>query len=165
MRIVLISDSHGNYSALEKVWSRCSDADWLVHLGDGECDVDSFIMTHRDYESKIIHVAGNCDIYSLKPAFFVLEIAGHRIFLTHGHLYAVKNSLEIIKRTAKEYNCDIVCYGHTHVRYNRFEDGLYIMNPGSCSAPHDGLPPSFGSIDFPDEKSVVMNITNVSAPR
>lgn len=160
MRIIAISDTHGNYRALESVFLRNADADWFIHLGDGEKDLDSFLIKHPEYTERVIHVCGNCDSGSMSPGFFVLPVPGHRIFASHGHRYAVKNSLEIIKRNALENQCDIVLYGHTHVRYDRFEDGLYIMNPGSASIPHDGTRPSFGHIDI-SEAGVVMNIADV----
>lgn len=160
MRIIAISDTHGNYRALESVFLRNADADWFFHLGDGEKDLDSFLIRHPEYTERVIHVSGNCDFGSLSPSFFVLPVPGHRIFASHGHIYAVKSSLEMIKRSAVENDCDIILYGHTHVRYDRFEDGLYIMNPGSASVPHDGTKPSFGHIDISDA-GVVTNIADV----
>ena len=61
----------------------------------------------------------------------------------------------------EEHGCDILLFGHTHVRYNAYEDGIYILNPGSASAPHDGTKPSFGHIDISDA-GIVMNIADIS---
>ena len=36
MRIVVLSDTHGNYFNLESIILRNTDADWRIHLGDGE---------------------------------------------------------------------------------------------------------------------------------
>ena len=162
MRIIVISDTHGNYKALETVLLRNTDADWIFFLGDGERDLDTFLMLHHEFTEKIIAVCGNCDACSMNPGFFILPLPdGHRIFATHGHYYAVKSNLELIKLKAKEHECDILLFGHTHVRCNAFEDGLYILNPGSASAPHDGMKPSFGHIDI-SEAGVVMNIADIS---
>lgn len=160
MRIIVMSDTHGNKNAIESVFLRNSDADMFIHLGDGERELDSFIMEHPEMAEKIHHVAGNCDWGSLSPGFLILPVNGHKILASHGHIYAVKNGIEIIKRTAKENGCDIVLYGHTHVRYNKFEDGLYIMNPGSGNIPHDGKAPSFGHIDI-SNAGIVMNIADI----
>ena len=148
MHITVISDSHGNFKAVEKAIMRDPSADWIIHLGDGEKDLNSFILRHLEFEQKIIRVAGNCDTTSLAPDKFILPLLGHKIFATHGHRYAVRNDLDIIKRNAEKEGCDIILYGHTHIRYNNYEDGFYIMNPGSCSCPHDKFPPSFGRIDI-----------------
>ena len=160
MRIIVLSDTHGNYSAVDKVIMRYTDADWIIHLGDGERELDSFIMTHQDLSQKIIHVAGNCDCNSLCPETFTLPVGEHKILATHGHNYGVKISLEMLKMTARENNCDIILFGHTHVRFESYENGLYIMNPGSASCPHDGNVPSFGHIDI-SPAGVVMNIADI----
>jgi len=160
MRIVVISDTHGNYRALESVFLRNPDADWFFHLGDGERDVDRFILAHREYTEKIIHIAGNCDVGSLSPDFYILFVPGHKIFAAHGHNYCVNYDYSLIKQAAVNANCDIVLFGHTHVRYNKYEDGLYVLNPGSASMPHDGTKPSFGHIDI-SPAGVVMNIADI----
>lgn len=160
MRIIVISDTHGNKNAIDSVFLRNSDADLFIHLGDGERDIDAFLLETPSYASRVIHVAGNCDFNSLSNDFEIIPANGHKILASHGHIYAVKNSLEIIKNTAKRLNCDIVLYGHTHVRYNKFEDGLYIMNPGSAGNPHDGKKPSFGTINIVPS-GILMNIADI----
>ena len=160
MRIIVLSDSHGNYHALESVISRNTDADRILHLGDGERELDRYIISHPVMERKIIHVSGNCDYNSLSPHQFVLPCLEHCIFFTHGDIYGVKGSLERIKNEARKNNCDIILYGHTHERFMSREDGFYIMNPGSCSCPRDGNKPSFGHIDI-SPAGVVMNIADV----
>jgi len=162
MRIIVISDSHGNYRALESVFLRNADAEWFIHLGDGERDLDTFLLSHPEYTGKVIHVCGNCDVGSLSEPFFVLPLPeGHKLFATHGHRYSVRENLGILKQNAVNLGCDIVLYGHTHIRYNKHEDGLYILNPGSCSSPHDGMKPSFGTIDI-SPAGVVVNIADVT---
>lgn len=160
MRIIVISDTHGNKNALDSVFLRNSDADLFIHLGDGERDIDLFLLENPSYAPRVIHVAGNCDIGSLSNDFEIIPAGGHKIFATHGHRYAVKNNLEIIKKTAKQLNCDIILYGHTHVRYNRFEEGFHILNPGSAGAPHDGKSPSFGTINIVPQ-GILLNIADV----
>jgi len=160
MRIIVISDSHGDYASLEKVLLRNTDADWIFHLGDGERELDTFINSHPMIAPKIIHVAGNCDYASLSHDVFVLPVMHHKILATHGHRYGVRSSLERLKMLAEEHGCDIILYGHTHIRDQRSEDGFYILNPGSCSCPRDGKAPSFGHIDISDA-GVVLNIADV----
>lgn len=160
MRIIVISDTHGSVNAIESVFLRNKDADLFIHLGDGERDLDNFLAENTSYIDKTVHVCGNCDIGSLSPGYVVLPVFGHKIFATHGHLFAAKNGLEILKRNAKENGCDILLYGHTHVRYNKQEDGLYILNPGSACCPNDGTKPSFGHIDI-FYSGIVTNIADI----
>ncbi|MCM1507143.1 MAG: metallophosphoesterase [Ruminococcus flavefaciens] len=161
MRIIVISDTHGKYDAIETVFFRNADADWFIHLGDGERELDQFITSNPAFARKIIHVAGNCDYNSLSHDSFILPAAYCNIFITHGHHYNVKSSLEPLKKTAIQNGCNIALYGHTHSRFMSYEDGLYIMNPGSASCPRDGKAPSFGHIDI-SVSGVVMNIAEVA---
>ena len=160
MRVIVISDTHGNYSALEKVFMRNTDADWMIHLGDGERELDRFVVSHPELSQKIIHVAGNCDFNSLSPDYFVLPVPEHRILATHGHKYGVNSSRERLKMLARANKCDIILFGHTHERFESREDGFRIMNPGSASCPRDGRPPSFGHIDI-SAAGVVLNIVSI----
>ncbi len=161
MRIIVISDTHGSYSALENVLLRNTDADWFIHLGDGERELDRFISSHPMLERKIIHVAGNCDYNSMSHNQFILPVTDGKIFATHGHHYGVKSSIEPLKKTALMNGCNIVLYGHTHERFMKYENGLYIMNPGSASCPRDGRNPSFGHIDI-SPAGIVMNIAEIT---
>ncbi len=160
MRIIVISDTHGNYQNLEKVIKKNTFADWIIHLGDGELELDRFVIARPIVAPKIIHVAGNCDYDSFSPDFFVLPVMEHKIFATHGHKYGVGGPLDRIKKAAADNGCDIVLFGHTHMRLNVFEDGMWIMNPGSAALPRDGKKPSFGSIDI-SEYGVLTNITDI----
>lgn len=160
MRVIVLSDTHGNYSVLEKILLRNTDADWFIHLGDGERELNRFVVSHPDLSQKIIHVAGNCDANSISPEYFVLPVDGHTILATHGHLYGVHGSRERLKMLARANKCDIILFGHTHERFESHEEGFRIMNPGSASCPRDGRPPSFGHIDI-SPAGVVLNIADV----
>ena len=160
MRIVVLSDTHGNSYALESVILRNTDADWIFHLGDGERELDNFLLSHQKLAQKIIHVAGNCDFDSLSQEIFILPVYEHRILATHGHLYGVSSSLDKLRELALTNNCDIVLFGHTHVKYQSYENGIYYLNPGSASIPRDGSKPSFGHIDI-SPAGVVTNIADV----
>ncbi|WP_295074975.1 metallophosphoesterase [Ruminococcus sp.] len=160
MRIVALSDTHGNSYALESVILRNTDADWIFHLGDGERELDNFILSHQKLAPKIIHVAGNCDFDSLSHEYFVLPVLDHKILATHGHLYGVSSSLDKLRELALANECDIVLFGHTHMKYESYENGIYFLNPGSASIPRDGSKPSFGHIDI-SPAGVVLNIADV----
>ena len=138
-----------SYSRLGKKVTDLSRARELMErVGDPQNDL------------KFIHIAGNCDHNSRSPAELVIPVENHRIFAAHGHRYNVKFSLDLIKNAASEKNCDIILYGHTHVRMNLYSDGTYIMNPGSASCPNDGTKPSFGVIEICDA-GVSANIADI----
>ena len=48
---------------------------------------------------------------------------------------------------ARENGCRVALYGHTHKGETHYDEGIYVMNPGSPSAPRDGRA-SYGVIDI-----------------
>lgn len=158
MKIIVMSDSHGNYRALENIFENYY-ADIYIHLGDGERELNR--ICEKFPEKKIMHTAGNCDLASLSPDHILFSPDDkHTIFAAHGHKLAIKYSLEIIKKDAKKAGADIVLYGHSHERHMEYCNGMYIMNPGSASCPRDGNRPSFGIIEITDA-GVMTNIVDL----
>ena len=80
MRIIVLSDTHGNPKVLETILTRHADADACIHLGDGEGDVKLFLSCHPEWESKFYAVRGNCDFNSSLPISRTIE---HRPARTH----------------------------------------------------------------------------------
>ena len=72
----------------------------------------------------------------------------------------MKYSLDRLKKLAIENNADIIAFGHTHVRYTNYENGLYVINPGSASCPRDGKSPSYAFIDITDA-GIATNIVSL----
>ena len=61
------------------------------------------------------------------------SIGGVSVYMTHGHRHQVKLSTGILLKDARAAKADIVLYGHTHTAgCHREDDGLWVMNPGSC---------------------------------
>lgn len=159
MRIVVMSDSHGNYYAVEDIIERnLGRADMFIHLGDGERETDTVRLKYPHLD--IRNVCGNCDYASMLPDKMIVDTGGARIFCTHGHRYFVKSGTELIRSLARDNSCNIILFGHTHERYQSYEDGIYIMNPGSCSCPRDFKDPSYGYIDITD-KGIMTNIVDL----
>lgn len=158
MKIIVFSDSHGNSYNLTKVIEKHKDSDFFIHLGDGEREMENIEKMYPNL--KFYYVAGNCDYNSIYPLELIINADFNiKIFATHGHRYYVKYSLEAIKSTALENSCNIALYGHSHERFYSFEDGLYIMNPGSISCPRDSNKPSYGLIDI-SKAGIMMNIVD-----
>lgn len=159
MRIIVISDTHGRYRALSSVVLSNMNADAFIHLGDGEEEYLRIIDDFPRLQPKFYYIKGNCDYGSSQPEFLTLDIApGHRIFATHGHRYGVNYGLKTLVSTARDKGCNIVLYGHTHEQLCTYDNGIYIMNPGSAARPRDGRGPSYGFIDtLPDGKAFLSN--------
>lgn len=154
-----MSDSHGKKAALDEIIRRTrSNAAMYIHLGDGEEELEAVRWEHP--ELNIRSVAGNCDYCASSPASDIIEVCGVRIFACHGHRYGVNSSTELLRSIARDNGCAAALFGHTHCRYSSYEDGIYLLNPGSCSRPRDGFKPSFGTIDI-TSKGIVTNIVDL----
>lgn len=129
MRILVISDSHGRHSAIEKAIEAQSDAKHVFFLGDRLADIEYFDSFFPD--RKFYSVCGNCDFGSDGAASGMVTLGGKNIFYTHGHLYSVKSGTARIISYARARGADIVLYGHTHIANIEYVDGLYLVNPGS----------------------------------
>jgi len=106
--------------------------DYVFHLGDVLQDIRALA---RDWPGlPTVSVAGNCDGQVSAPAERMVELAGKRFFLTHGHPYSVKMGRSAVVAAARAQNADAVFFGHTHQAYCQKEGGLWVMNPGSVGA-------------------------------
>lgn len=129
MRILVFSDSHGSTSGMRDALVDHPEADMIIHLGDGERDLGNlseFIGNRR-----VVQVCGNCDYYSQLPQNEMVEVMGRKIFCSHGHTEFVKHGTQYFMEKAKSLGARIALYGHTHESVTAYDDGLYVMNPGS----------------------------------
>ncbi len=133
MRILVVSDTHGNENSLRQVLHEQPGAALVIHLGDGAREAS--LVAGEIPQITLKQVCGNCDWgYSRQlPESSHEMIQGRRIFYTHGHQYGVKLGLGRLVRAALERKADIVLFGHTHMPLIDNKDGLYIVNPGSLT--------------------------------
>ena len=132
MRIVVISDSHGNKAGINKIFESVQ-FDHLFFLGDGLGDLGAYI-----YLDNVHAVSGNCDFFSSIPNERILDIAGKKILITHGNRYGVKSGLNALVDYAVSENIDIAIYGHTHRQLSEEIRGVLLINPGSFKKNSDG---------------------------
>lgn len=135
MRILIISDSHGDTKRFDKIIIAC-EPDMIIHLGDIERDVE---YLEAVYPRIPLHaVVGNNDPWVRREAEKVIEVEGIKIFMTHGHLYGVwDNGFRVAKR-AEELGCTIALFGHSHVPVDETFGTVRAFNPGSISRPRVG---------------------------
>ena len=144
MKLIVISDTHGRRGRIKDVLS-------LRDL-DGEA------------LSGLAAVRGNCDGFSLfSPQGTVTErmlcFDEFRILMMHGHEHNVKSGTDRAIAHAAAKGADILLYGHTHVREEKYypegtliggvtlERPLWVFNPGSLGQPSDGIS-SYGIIEI-----------------
>ena len=157
MRITVISDSHRNQRIVEDILAAQPQSRHIFFLGDVTGDIED--MKAMFPEKNFYIVSGNCDFFSLYPSSGIETVGGKKIFYTHGHTLGVKHGLENLISTAKANGCDIALYGHTHTSQILYEDGLYVVNPGSCAQPRDSHR-SYAVIDI-EENGIMPLIINI----
>ncbi len=146
MRVIVVSDTHRDFRTLLRIVDKHrQEAALFLHLGDGEQEVEDVKNLYPDLP--ITSVRGNCDFSWDNPTTRVVTAGNVRIFMAHGHDLGVKSSTEMLVRLARENGCRIALYGHTHKGDTHYEEGIYVMNPGSPSMPRNGYA-SYGVIDI-----------------
>lgn len=157
VKIVVVSDTHGNVKALEQLRQIFIDSDYIVHLGDGARDMKDF---YSEFGNKIYQVDGNCDVFASSLKEFILEIGKVKILLTHGDLFGVKTGRERLINYAMKKGCNAVFYGHTHNQEISLIDGITVVNPGTLS--YFASEKTFAYVVINDEKIVAtINKTTV----
>lgn len=145
MRILVLSDSHRRGGTLERIIRSEPGAREIFFLGDLVSDI---VGLESVFPDRIFHiVSGNCDFASTRPAEGLAEVDGVRIFYTHGHTHGVKYGTDRLLAAARARDCRVALYGHTHIASSVYRDGIYLINPGSCSSPRDGAA-SYAVVDF-----------------
>ena len=127
-KVIVISDSHGNKKAIDKIFEEF-EFDHLLFLGDGISDLGIYANDER-----VKVVRGNCDFFSNEKVDNCVVVDNVVIFMTHGDKYGVKSTLRYLYDQVKELKPDIVCFGHTHQFFNQLIDNILFLNPGSLSS-------------------------------
>lgn len=151
MRILVVSDTHRDAASLRRALLSQPKAEAVIHLGDGAEEAEN---ARLDFPEKAFYlVRGNCDWGSTLPAEGIAELGGKRIFYTHGYTYNVKYGLYTVYSAASDRKADILLFGHTHEAFTDYENGLYVMNPGSLH----GSEGTYGTVDL-TPAGIVLNI-------
>lgn len=140
MKLLVISDSHGDVKNLEKICRMHRDADYIIHAGDGATD----LWRVTDVNSTIVSVRGNCDIFGNDyPTLVRLQVDDIKIAVTHGHTLDVKYGYGRAEDYVLGNELDLLIFGHTHIPYEStlsFGDGYArLFNPGSVREGSFGL--------------------------
>ena len=158
MKLLIATDVHGSAYWAERIVEefKRNYCDQLILLGD--------VYYHgprnpfpKDYApmkvaeifnaiaDKIVAIKGNCDsevdeMISDFPFVTkkIIPWCGHKLFLTHGHVYNKDNLPDLSKD-------DVLFYGHFHKNELEFVNGVLCVNVSSASLPKDR--PSFCIVD------------------
>ena len=143
MKLLILSDSHRKMEYMYRAVER-EQPDLIIHLGDHDRDAERLNKRYPDIP--LWSVCGNCD-YGAGPERIVETVEGVRIYATHGHTLRVKYGLLRAELAAREVEANLLLFGHTHRALCDWHNGLWILNPGTCS----GMGPiTYGVIELND---------------
>lgn len=127
MKIYIVSDTHTKVNFIIGEILNNQDADYIIHLGDL---IEDAMIIEESTGLSVIKVKGNND-YCNEENDKIINIGGHRLFITHGHTHDVYYGLNSLVEVSKINSCDIALYGHTHIGNYIKIDGVTLINPGS----------------------------------
>ena len=158
MKILIVSDNHGQSKELYAVLKKTRPFDYLIHLGDTE---GTDRMIRREAKTPVTIVRGNNDFFSDAENEAVLTFGNCRIFAVHGHTYGVSMGTGRLMEEAKKRGCNVAMFGHTHRPcLDQSDPEITLINPGSLSYPRqEGRRPSYVvmSIDRYGEAHYTLN--------
>lgn len=158
MRILVVSDSHGNNSAFTKIIDKIGMPDMVIHCGDYN---GSEYFYSKTVTCPLVMVSGNNDFSYGLPSCEEIDINGKHIFITHGHRHRVYYGTQLLIQDAKSRGACVALYGHTHVPSIEYDDELrvYAVNPGSLTFPRqEGHRPSYVIMDISDKGEIDFKI-------
>lgn len=131
--MIVTSDSHGKTGTLfDIVEKHIDDASLFVNLGDCNSGDDlEYAKAYYDDRLNLVCVSGNCDFSGEAPTEQIINFAGRKVLLCHGHTYRVKYGLFDYQEKARREGADIALYGHTHTPCVNYINGIYFFNPGA----------------------------------
>lgn len=132
MKILLVSDSHGDYASLDRLAALYPDMDLYLHAGDSEQDEWSI--------KPFISVRGNCDRYYDFPEYLIIPSPYGNIFVQH--------TPYVSKELLNKHNAKIVIHGHTHNRRNEMKHDILYVNPGALSYARDKFDGSYAILNI-----------------
>jgi putative phosphoesterase len=153
--IGVMSDTHGDAGSIKEAVKRLASAEMWLHAGDYSQDAHRLAKLAG---VPVLAVAGNCDGQVNANTDEFVPAGGKTIWVTHGHRYHVKHNLHELEWWGRQYEADIIVYGHTHVADIQWCEGRLIFNPGSAARSRWNLSPSFGVIEISSNEGITARI-------
>ena len=128
VKIVVLSDTHGNYPAALRAVELTEEVDIVIHLGDF---CDDALPLQTALSCTVIRVPGNCDPHARLPHELCIRLGDVLFLLCHGDAHGVKGGLSRLAAHASRLGVKVVLFGHTHAPLTWRHDGILFVNPGT----------------------------------
>ncbi|BDV03353.1 MAG: phosphoesterase [Candidatus Hepatoplasma scabrum] len=156
MKVLIISDVHGNIDLMNKILNDNSDANFKIFCGDLQKNDKSLIKKNFDY-----YVTGNADYFHLDE-IKELEIEKVKILLTHGHLFESfweKIDFKKLYKLGELLKVKLIIHGHDHIAIIEEKNRIIRFNPGSITYPRGNNKASYGIIEIKDGR--ILNLEHI----
>jgi putative phosphoesterase len=129
-KAVILSDTHLRLGCTLPgfVWNVLEDVDLILHAGD---IVSPGLLEELNLVAPVAAVRGNCDGWIDLPEKRIVPFGPLKIGLTHGYAGYGKNTPERAYHAFAGEDIDLVVFGHSHVPYKEYHQGILLFNPGS----------------------------------
>ena len=104
MKAIVLSDSHKNFNSIRRAIEKEADINLIIHAGDVQRDVDDILDAWPELPCEFVLGNNDFNVFNV-PTQRVFVFGGKKIFLTHGHLYGVRNSTFRLVQEAKKTSC------------------------------------------------------------
>ncbi len=143
MKIFVFSDLHGNAQVLDTILQSITkeQPNKVVFCGDlfgGHTSANIICQALKQIDAVLYVVRGNNDFFYNADCDFeeyaVMHHFERTLFFTHGHVY---HGYKFPSFLGKD---DVLIHGHTHRTHFYKNNGVHVLNVGSCAQPRDGRP-------------------------
>ncbi|GCE47219.1 hypothetical protein EI42_00744 [Thermosporothrix hazakensis] len=149
-KVGVLSDTHlPRFKRLpEALWEHFADVEQIIHAGD--LSVLS-VLSELETIAPVVAVQGNVEYDEVVEALPIkreIQVGFCRIGIVHilgDSKYYARNALVEFPRAR------VVVFGHSHVPYNKEQDGLLLFNPGSATDRRRQPTCSIGMLYIDDE--------------
>jgi len=155
MKVLVISDSHGDREILVELVERYKDkVDQIFHCGDSELEATDPVW------DSVMTVRGNMDFTDEYKLTQIADVKNERIFMAHGHRFNVNHGMQELVYAAQAENADYAFFGHTHQAKCEKINNIVVLNPGSISEPRGHYQVPTYAIVESDEHQIAITYYN-----
>ena len=148
MLVGVISDTHSYMDP--RALKLLHGVERILHAGDIG---DDAVVQELGRIAPVTVVKGNVDRQapvSLYPEELTLELAGHRLYLTH-ELKPPRKEDDPGLDWFRTSGVDVAVYGHSHIAYQRVWGDTLFFNPGAAGKRRFKVVPSVGFLTLTEE--------------
>ncbi|NLP43807.1 MAG: metallophosphoesterase family protein [Peptococcaceae bacterium] len=131
MKVAILSDTHirKGQTLPQPVWQALADVNTIIHAGDF---ISEKLLEDLRIIAPTIAVRGNCDwLLGELPDKAIVQFGELKVGITHGYQGKGSSTPDRAYNTFIEDQVDMIVFGHSHIPYKNYINGVLMFNPGS----------------------------------